>query len=68
MFGLRNPKKNLIKDLRNSKELYRTLVAISKRNGKYKQRAKRQLDYIDDFIEYINELSASEIEDLLKDA
>ena len=68
MFTLHNPKKNLIKDLKNSKELYTKLVSISKKNGKYKLRAKRQLEYIDDFIEYIEGLDAKEIKDLLKDA
>ena len=67
MFIKRNPKKNLIKDLRNSEELYIKLKAISKYDTKLQNRAKRHIEYIDDFIAYIENLSANELRELLKD-
>jgi len=67
MFIKRNPKKNLIKDLRNSEELYSKLKAISKYDTKLKNRAQRHIEYIDDFIFYIESLSADELRELLKD-
>jgi len=66
MFSLRNPKKALIKDLRNSEELYKKLVSLSKENRKLQNRAYRHIKYIDEFIEYIDSLNAKQIDELLK--
>ena len=68
MFFTHNPKKTLIKELRNSEKLYEKLYKLSKGERTLKRRANKSFQDIEDFIKHVESLTAKEIKDLIDDA
>lgn len=63
-----NPRKNLINDLKKSKELYIRLQSVAQNDPYFADRIQDNLDDINYFIQVIKNMPLNDLENLLKNS